>query len=695
MATLQVVNSDLQQSSNAIENRTKEYMTKDLDVRRGQQFSIKLTFNRSLELQDNLKWWTQTGRSQSSSKIIVPIPSSSNGKSWNATAKAESDNVMVITINSPPVAAIGLYVMGIQVQSGESEVSQSCGEFILLFNPWCTEDTVYMKDEAERKEYVLNESGVIFNGSASSNPPTRRWDFGQFEEGILDICLKLLDSSIEYRRGVNRDLSHRGDPIYVSRILSAMVNSQGDNGVIVGNWSGDYEGGEKPTKWNGSVDILRKWNQSGPVRYGQCWVYGGVLCTVLRCLGIPARVVTNFASAHDTDENLTIDRYFDEKGKSLFDSADSIWNFHVWVEGWFARNDLGPKYNGWQVLDATPQEESEGSYRLGPCSVTAVKEGDVNLPYDTLFVFGEVNADIVDWMVYNNQRRRIRTQTSSVGKFTSTKNIGKNTRLDITDNYKFSEGSRKERQSFKKALSLAPSSWSRPANAPATVAFSATNMEPVPKPDFQGTFTQSGDPQVGHDVTFTLTLRSTSSVKILLQIKMTAIAIVYTNAPVKDILSETQPVTLEPNEEKKIPFIVPYTEYESAITTDNMIKAVALCEDEKGGKLLVESVMKLRSQPIVIKITGKAHVNRPLHIEIIFTNPLSEDVENSVLTVEGSGLVKEPITIELPRLKKNQRSMTSLSITPYRSGQRWLLVDLTSEKFSDIKGTLEINVSST
>lgn len=33
-----------------------------------------------------------------------------------------------------------------------------------------------------------------------------------------------------------------------------------------------------------------------------------------------------------------------------------------------------------------------------------------------------------------------------------------------------------------------------------------------------------------------------------------------------------------------------------------MIKAVALCEDEKGGKLLVDSVMKLGSQPIVIKV---------------------------------------------------------------------------------------------
>lgn len=36
-------------------------------------------------------------------------------------------------------------------------------------------------------------------------------------------------------------------------------------------------------------------------------------------------------------------------------------NFHVWNEGWFVRTDLGPTYNGWQVLDATPQERSQGN----------------------------------------------------------------------------------------------------------------------------------------------------------------------------------------------------------------------------------------------------------------------------------------------------------------------------------------------
>lgn len=46
---------------------------------------------------------------------------------------------------------------------------------------------------------------------------------------------------------------------------------------------------------------------------------------------------------------------------SLVTGASICRNFHVWNEGWFVRTDLGPSYNGWQVLDATPQERSQGN----------------------------------------------------------------------------------------------------------------------------------------------------------------------------------------------------------------------------------------------------------------------------------------------------------------------------------------------
>jgi transglutaminase 1 len=77
-------------------------------------------------------------------------------------------------------------------------------------------------------------------------------------------------------------------------------------------------------------------------------------------------------------------------------------NFHVWNEVWMERPDVVPggEYGGWQAIDATPQEESDDMYRCGPASVAAVKRGEVLRPYDSAFVFSEVNADKVFWRYY-------------------------------------------------------------------------------------------------------------------------------------------------------------------------------------------------------------------------------------------------------------------------------------------------------
>lgn len=59
------------------------------------------------------------------------------------------------------------------------------------------------------------------------------------------------------------------------------------------------------------------------------------------------------------------------------------------------RPDLGAEYNGWQVLDATPQEPSDAIFRCGPTSLKAVREGELQRSYDVAYVFAQVNADKV------------------------------------------------------------------------------------------------------------------------------------------------------------------------------------------------------------------------------------------------------------------------------------------------------------
>ena len=102
----------------------------------------------------------------------------------------------------------------------------------------------------------------------------RPWNFGQFEEKILETALELLnrDRRIKNVRKGHQKLS---DPVWLSRIISAVVKSDDDRGILTGRWppppyENPYEGGKAPLTWSGSVKIIQQYAESGvPVKYGQ------------------------------------------------------------------------------------------------------------------------------------------------------------------------------------------------------------------------------------------------------------------------------------------------------------------------------------------------------------------------------------------------------------------------------------------
>jgi len=119
------------------------------------------------------------------------------------------------------------------------------------------------------------------------------------------------------------------------------------------------------------------------------------------------------------------------------------------VDAWMTRPDLRGNYGGWQALDATPQEVSSqsGTMVTGPASVKAVKDG-LDLPYDTKFVTAEVNADIL----YHVQQEDLsfvvaESNITRVGALVATKAVGEFQMADITNEYKYPEGSLEERVS--------------------------------------------------------------------------------------------------------------------------------------------------------------------------------------------------------------------------------------------------------
>uniref|UniRef100_A0A8C4ZIH7 Protein-glutamine gamma-glutamyltransferase 2 n=1 Tax=Gadus morhua TaxID=8049 RepID=A0A8C4ZIH7_GADMO len=433
---------DLDIKSNKRSHHTEQNGEDRLIVRRGQPFSLVLHLKAgSPEFNPEETSFTlivETGTVhcvESDTKVSFGLKDSTDDKEWSASASKAPGNTVALNISSSPEAPIGLYSLSL-LQQGQST---SLGAFVLLFNAWCPRDAVYMRSETKRQEYVLSQHGLLYRGSAT-RIHHKPWNFSQFEPGILDICLKILDEGLNVVSDTDQDCSERRSPVYITRVLSAMINSNDNEGVLVGEWA-EFEDGVHPSTWIGSGDILRQWADSGPVCYGQCWVFAAVDCTVSRALGIPCRVVTNFSSAHDGNGNLLIEKMYDEDGERLED-PDSVWNFHVWVESWMARPDLEQAgFDGWQVSDATPQETSEGVFCCGPVPVSAIREGELTKKFDAPFVFAEVNADVVEYVkLSTGDFVKFSGSTDSIGQNISTKAVGRDKRRDITHHYKYPEG---------------------------------------------------------------------------------------------------------------------------------------------------------------------------------------------------------------------------------------------------------------
>uniref|UniRef100_K1PSK5 vesicle-fusing ATPase n=1 Tax=Magallana gigas TaxID=29159 RepID=K1PSK5_MAGGI len=330
---------DILSEENSRQHHTEKYdavQAGGLVVRRGQPFNLMLQFDRKFSLKKNtLRLVFKTGSNPKPGKgthiqcLLQSERRTTSSSEWTAVLKSRhKENSVVVSVTPPAdciVAEWRLTVENIVSNSVKPRaVKYTLRESIfILFNPWCREDDVYFPDVSKLDEYVLNDSGVIFNGDAKY-VGQKPWFYGQFETGILEASLFCVQLGFDSKFGYAMS-----NPTRVSRIISKIVNFNQDNGVLVGNWSGDYSGGKSPSSWNGSVAILREFVSSKrPVKWGQCFTFAGIVTTICRALGIPCRTITNFSSAHDTDGNIKIDIYVDANRREVVppsQARESIW----------------------------------------------------------------------------------------------------------------------------------------------------------------------------------------------------------------------------------------------------------------------------------------------------------------------------------------------------------------------------------
>ncbi|NWR77069.1 TGM4 glutamyltransferase, partial [Centropus unirufus] len=699
---LKVTGVDFLKNQNCPRHHTDAYEIKNLVVRRGQPFLMLLTLSREMKPTDKLS--LRFGIGKQPMKVRGTLMSLNPRKEqdltgWHISVVKINGKECLLSVTSSPSAPVGKYTLN--VKTGSNIYQPQNNAIYLLFNPWCKDDVVFLADEAQRNEYVLNDTGYIYVGSAYSING-KPWNFGQFEEYILDACMYLLDKS-------KLKVNERRDPVPVTRAMSALVNANDDSGVLLGNWSGNYSNGTSPTDWLGSVIILQKYYKTKkPVLYGQCWVFSGVLTTVMRCLGIPCRCVSNFNSAHDTNDNLRVDIYLNASGEPLTSmSFDSVWNFHVWNDVWMKRTDLPAGFDGWQAIDSTPQEQSQGIFRCGPCSVKAVKDGDVYLPFDSRFVYSEVNADEVYWVVkeVNGKKKytKVGSDTKSIGVHISTKAVGTNKREDITAEYKFPEGSKEERLSMEKATSfLNPSGLVPRARYASTGPMGDAGSKPVvqheavSKSGVRLEISHKAALYPGDPLELVITVKTSNPGSWTINLLGSCQLQRYTGKIEANLGCIKETVKLEGKSEKHIPLKVEpdaYMKVLAAVEDVLLIQVIAVAEvQETDDKLTKEVAMGFEYPPITVQMPETAKLNQDFTCAFIFKNKLNVTLDNCKLLVEGLGIFKMA-TFDEGDIEPGKIIKAEVICTPTRLGEKKIIARLISNVIKTISVEKAITIT--
>ena len=378
----------------SVYKKTKKTDRDEVVLRRGAEFTVTL-----------VRSWFEDFKSVFSDPSKITGYKLEDKTEGTCEHPDESDPDTIKSTAIPFTANIGR--QEISFKQGRSY--RDSGTVFIIFNPYSSDSPVYMPEVSDRKEYVEEETGRTYYGDIddwwdrNSNTQTGvhsdSWKYHQYDPATIDALAKFIDAAVKSKR--SKKYIDKSSPVLIARhltdVLSATTRRRDIEGLLVGKWPGakeknPYEDGNEPGYWTGSRKIYTQWLRSEEsVKYGQCWVFAGVLTTGLRALGIPARQLTTFRSGHDVQDSPGVfDKIIASQGTS-----ESIWNYHVWVDAWMKREDLSQPAD-WNAVDATPQETSiDGEFKMGPAYVPFVRDNihqDDDKNYDNQFVIGEVNS---------------------------------------------------------------------------------------------------------------------------------------------------------------------------------------------------------------------------------------------------------------------------------------------------------------
>lgn len=371
---------------------------------------------------------------------------------------------------------------------------------------------------------------------------------------------------------------------------------------------------------------------------------------------------------------------------------------------------------GWQAVDATPQERSDGLMQMGPASVACVRRGESAL-YDTDFVIAEVNADIFHWdITLGHHWQLMRFEATGTGTRLHTKAIGANRAENITLNYKYKERTPAERCSLHRMYTDGESGG-------------ATGRRPMPEGVTEEPGSDSGircqlrhvdqdhqevgdenEPRVGNAFGAVLEVSLSDDgveQKASVQLVVNACAYHGRAGSATSLKQLTKELELTKGSVQQVEIVVDAQEYAKLLDQEGdggiitrplrassmPFEITAFATFDKSDRVWVQSLKKSLARPVLAVVqkegTGK--------FEAAFTNPMPFALTGAVLTInsgrEQQKLAPEsnniPIGGELVVEFESQIDTATAERMRKTGSKGMLIVDLDTDQMADIVGHLE------
>ncbi|KAG1681055.1 DNA replication licensing factor MCM5 [Nymphon striatum] len=729
---------DLCTTENGYLHHTNKYVisnpSQQLVIRRGEPFKIKITLDKKLDRhKHNLHLVFETGfgieflnllyifcpealvikvigqnplvSDDTQVSVICSWSRFSNENDWGAVIKSASDTDFTLLINTPSTSVVGSWKMHIHISEKKEkpklhgvgskrfsgEKSFTCSEILsvcILFNPWCKHDMVYMREESSRVEYVLNDWGKIWRGTNHKKLPLM-WNYGQFEENILDASLHLLNSSCE-----NPSLC--GDSVYAIKAVSKQVVSRNGTKTILrskntverssssGSWQSKTYDLMSSVDWQGTPTILDEWYKNRHhLPYSQCWLAAAILTTILRALGIPCRTVTGYATSQSTGSAVNI--HIDSEGRYVSEmNATLISVHHVWTECWTDRLEFDKNYGGWQVMDISSH------ITRGPISLYALREGEIGLQYQTGSMFLTINCDIVYWLhdTPAQQCQIISVYDSCTGLSLSTRRPGRflsgnMDREDVTYQYKNIHWHDEDRD---KVLNSLHTSRSIDLICKYKLAMRRNEEGITVRIDM-------GYSIIGQTLLINLFVKNQFDEHHTIAIYCRVHSVNHMGQLGFKVKKNTLSLDLSPHQESIISVKIEPSEYlDKLLNYQSMIRVSVLSKSQQTRKawFFTEDLMIFPPE-INISVTPPVICGRPLKVRAHMTNPLTEDLTACKFILQGPGIEKSRHLSIGDVAEKGSADAWWVTV-PRRVGETSLLATFTSHQLKEMSGFDDLGV---